>query len=222
MQTDNSSYPFEPPFSFTQWLQNWSLKIFLIFKTKQKFLIIASIIGAILGLSYSCLKPVRYKSEITFIVEEGKGISGGGALSSLGGTLGIDIASITGVGNTVLSGDNVLALLKSNNFMAICLKTPYETDSNYCLADKYADVYKLRNKWEGNSKIGRLVYFAKPDKDLRLQDSLLKVIIKRIEEKEILSIFIALAAIEEEFKSVSPPQYERPACQARFCSSTNW
>ncbi len=185
MQSDNSSYPYEAPFSFTNWIRDWAIKIFAIAKAKQKILILVAVVGAFLGLSYSYLKPVRYKSEITFIVEEGKGMSGGGALSSLGGSLGIDIASITGAGNTVLSGDNVLALLKSNNFMSICLKSPYGADSNYSLADKYADVYKLRTSWEGNSKIGRLVYFAKPDKDLRLQDSLLKVIIKRIEEKEL-------------------------------------
>ena len=185
MQSDNSQYPYEAPFSFTNWITDWAKKIIAIAKAKQKILLLMAVVGAILGLSYSYLKPVRYVSEITFIVEEGKGMSGGGALSSLGGSLGIDIASITGAGNTVLSGDNVLALLKSSNFMATCLKTPYGADSNYCLADKYADVYKLRSSWEGNSKIGRLVYFAKPDKDLRLQDSLLKVIIKRIEEKEL-------------------------------------
>ena len=78
-----------------------------------------------------------------------------------------------------------IELLKSKSFMAACLKTPYKNDSNYCLADAYADVYKLRKKWQTDDKIGRAIYFAQPDKDLRLQDSLLKTIVKRIEEKEI-------------------------------------
>jgi hypothetical protein len=79
----------------------------------------------------------------------------------------------------------MLELLKSNSMMSQCLKTPYGKDSNYCLADKYADVNGLRAKWTNSSKIGRPIFFAKPDKDVRLQDSLLKEIIKKIELKEL-------------------------------------
>ena len=147
-------------------------------------MIMVAMVGGLLGLTYSILKPVRYQSEVTFLVEESKGI-GGGMLSSLGGSLGVDIAGLTGSGNTVLSGDNVLELLKSNTFMATCLKTPYANDSNYSLADKYADVYGYRKKWKGDSKIGREIFFGKVDKDIRLQDSLLKILIKRVEEKEL-------------------------------------
>jgi hypothetical protein len=62
---------------------------------------------------------------------------------------------------------------------------PYSNDSNYSIADKYAEVYKYKSKWANDSKIGREISFAKPDKDYRLQDSLLKIIINRIEEKEL-------------------------------------
>jgi hypothetical protein len=62
---------------------------------------------------------------------------------------------------------------------------PYLNDSNYSIADKYADVYKYRAQWESDSKIGRAINFAKPDKDKRVQDSLLKIIVNRIEEKEL-------------------------------------
>jgi hypothetical protein len=85
----------------------------------------------------------------------------------------------------VFSGDNVLELLKSKAFMTQCLKMPYLNDSNYSIADKYADVYKYRAQWENDEKIGRAISFAKPDKDTRLQDSLLKIIVNRIEEKEL-------------------------------------
>jgi uncharacterized protein involved in exopolysaccharide biosynthesis len=179
-----TQYPYESNFSFASWLGGWMNKITDIVKVKFTLLAIVAILGALLGLTYSFIKPIRYKTEITFLVEESKS-SAGGLLSSLGGQFGMDLGSLTGAGNNVLSGDNVLELLKSREFMSACLKTPYLNDSNYTLADKYADVYKLRTKWLNNDKIGRPIFFATPDKDIRLQDSLLKTIVKRIEEKEI-------------------------------------
>jgi len=204
---DTSNYPYEQPFSFASWLNGWVVKIKKVISANFKLVFIVVLIGAALGLAYSIFKPVRYNAEITFSVEDSKSI-GGGLLSSLGGSIGMDIGSLAGSGNSVLSGDNVLSLLKSKSMMAQCLKTPYPienntnntiatknnaaTDSskqstiaNYTIADRYADVYGLREKWAANEKIGRAIYFGQPDQNIRLQDSLLKLIIKRIEEKEL-------------------------------------
>jgi hypothetical protein len=201
---DTSNYPYEQPFSFASWLNGWIVKIKKAISANFKLVLILVLIGAALGLVYSIFKPVRYNAEITFSVEDSKSI-GGGLLSSLGGSIGMDIGSLAGSGNGVLSGDNVLSLLKSKSMMAQCLKSPYPignntsstktnaaTDSNYksaisnyTIADRYADVYGLREKWAGNKKIGRAIYFGQPDQNVRLQDSLLKLIIKRIEEKEL-------------------------------------
>ncbi len=202
---DMSNYPYEQPFSFASWLSGWVAKIKLVIGTHFKLVLLVVLLGAALGLAYSIFKPVRYNAEITFSVEDSKSI-GGGLLSSLGGSIGMDIGSLAGSGNGVLSGDNVLSLLKSKSMMAECLKTPYPLDanltsssqtdvvkknaafSNYVIADRYADVYGLREKWAGNKKIGRVIYFGQPDQNIRLQDSLLKLIIKRIEEKELTVI----------------------------------
>ena len=186
---DTASHPYEQPFSFASWLSGWIAKIKLVIKTNFKLTLLVVLLGAALGLAYSIFKPVRYNSEITFSVEDSKSI-GGGLLSSLGGSLGMDIGSLAGSGNGVLSGDNVLSLLKSKSMMAECLKTPYpdSNKTNYVIADRYADVYGLRAKWASNKKIGRAIYFGQADQNIRLQDSLLKVIIKRIEEKELTVI----------------------------------
>lgn len=201
---DMSNYPYEQPFSFASWLNGWIVKIKKVISANFKIVLLAVCVGAALGLAYSIFKPVRYNAEITFSVEDSKSI-GGGLLSSLGGSIGMDIGSLTGSGNGVLSGDNVLSLLKSKSMMAECLKSPYlisnnnistktnaaadsnkqSAISNYTIADRYADVYGLREKWAGNEKIGRAIYFGQPDQNVRLQDSLLKLIIKRIEEKEL-------------------------------------
>jgi hypothetical protein len=200
---DTSNYPYEQPFSFASWLNGWIVKIKKVISANFKLVLIVVLLGAALGLAYSIFKPVRYNAEITFSVEDSKSI-GGGLLSSLGGSIGMDIGSLAGSGNGVLSGDNVLSLLKSKSMMAECLKTPYpignnsstntnaaadsnkkSTVTNYTIADRYADVYGLREKWADNKKIGRAIYFGQPDQNVRLQDSLLKLIIKRIEEKEL-------------------------------------
>jgi hypothetical protein len=183
---DMSNYPYEQPFSFASWLNGWIVKIKKVISANFKIVLLLVCVGAALGLAYSIFKPVRYNAEITFSVEDSKSI-GGGLLSSLGGSIGMDIGSLTGAGNGVLSGDNVLSLLKSKSMMAECLKSPYPNgkNANYTIADRYADVYGLREKWAGNEKIGRAIYFGQPDQNLRLQDSLLKLIIKRIEEKEL-------------------------------------
>lgn len=140
-----------------------------------------------MGLGYNWIKSTRYTAEITFIVEDNKNM-GGGILSALGGQLGFDISSLSGGGNGLLSGDNVLELLKSKSMMAECLKTPYGNDTSITLADRYAEVYKLRKQWAKSKEVGKEIFFGKADQNSRLQDSLLKVIVKQIEEKQ-LSIY---------------------------------
>ncbi len=170
-------------------LMTWLLSILEKVKTtlqqRAQLLILASVLGGVLGLGYSWIKSARYKSEITFMVEESKNL-GGGMLSSIGGQMGMDLGSITGSSaSSIIAGDNMLQLLTSSSMMAQCLKMPYSSDSNYSIADRYADVYGLREKWSNDSKIGRAIFFAKADKDVRLQDSLLKTIVKKIETKEL-------------------------------------
>jgi len=177
----------EPEFSITNWLSSKVAEVVGLLKKQFKLLILAALVGGGLGLGYNWIKSVRYTAEITFIVEENKNM-GGGLLSALGGQLGFDIGSLGGSGNGILSGDNVLELLKSRSMMTTCLMTPYSTDSSFTLADKYADIYKLRSQWAKSKEVGREVFFGKADQNSRLQDSLMKVIVKRIEEKQ-LSIY---------------------------------
>ena len=138
---DMSNYPYEQPFSFASWLNGWIVKIKKVISANFKIVLMVVCVGAALGLAYSIFKPVRYNAEITFSVEDSKSI-GGGLLSSLGGSIGMDIGSLAGSGNSVLSGDNVLSLLKSKSMMAQCLKTPYpiENNTNNTIATKNTPV----------------------------------------------------------------------------------
>jgi hypothetical protein len=170
----------------TTWLLSILEKVKTTLQERARLLLLAGLLGGLLGLAYSLIKSTRYKSEITFMVEESKNL-GGGVLSSIGGQMGMDLGSITGSSaSSIIAGDNMLQLLTSSTMMTQCLKTAYNNDANYSVADRYADVYGLRAKWTNDSKIGRPIFFAKPDKDVRLQDSLLKSIVKKIELKELV------------------------------------
>ena len=169
-------------FSLLQLINDVIAKLKTTFIKHLKSLLLVGCVGALLGLSYSLIKHTKYNAEVTFLVEENK--AGGGLLSSFGSQIGIDVSSMAGAGNSVISGDNMLELLKSKSMMQQCLLTPFQKDSTYLLADRYADVNHLREKWASNEKVGVQVHFADPKLAPRLKDSLLSVIIKRIYKKE--------------------------------------
>ncbi|SJZ73894.1 hypothetical protein [Sediminibacterium ginsengisoli] len=150
----------------------------------RKLLFLAGILGAVLGVAYYFWKPVTYTARISFVVEDTKA-SGSGLMSALAGQFGLDLGNITG-GSGILSGDNILELLKSRSLIKKTLLTPADSTSSRSLADVYADSYGWKKKWEQNSKVNKLVQFP-PGKESygRIEDSLLQRIVKNILEKEL-------------------------------------
>jgi uncharacterized protein involved in exopolysaccharide biosynthesis len=148
-------------------------------------ILIVAIIGGALGLTYRYFQPNTYTAKLSFVVEEGKSSSGG--LASLAGQFGIDVGSIGGSNTGLLSGENLLLFLKSTSLARETLLSAYDSASNYSLADKYADQYKLRSKWANDEKVGTKVYFPVRTQQpyTRLQDSLVHVIINKILKKEL-------------------------------------
>jgi hypothetical protein len=124
------------------------------------------------------MQPITYTAKITFVVEEGK--SGGsslGGLASLAGQFGVDVGGASGGG--VLSGDNILLYFKSESLTREVLLSSYDSTSNKSVADVYAEVYKLKDAWEKNEKIGKVDFPVMAANKIysRLQDSLLQGII---------------------------------------------
>lgn len=135
-------------------------------------LLIAGVIGGVAGLIIAWTKPVTYTSQLSFILEEAKT---GGNLSAIAGQFGVDIGGSSGP-STILSGDNIIGLLKSRKFTRDILLTPYNGQQS--LADRYAEVYQLREDWMKSSRVGKDVYFpvGKPGGFTRLQDSLMIIL----------------------------------------------
>jgi len=150
-------------------------------------LIICMLLGAGIGLGYALYKPVTYQAQISFFVEDSKS-SGGSLMSMLAGQVGLDLGALSG-GNGVLGGDNVLELAKSKILLQKALQTNYpnsKNESNYSLADEYAETQGLKLKWKNSSKVGYVVSFASNKTQFtRLEDSLFQIVLKRIVEKDL-------------------------------------
>jgi hypothetical protein len=135
-------------------------------------------IGGCIGFVYAWMQPITYTAKITFVVEEGKsGSSGLGGLASLAGQFGVDVGGSTGGG--VLSGDNILLYFKSESLAREVLLSRYDSTSNKSIADVYAEVYKLKDAWAKNEKVGNVNFniISQSSKPFsRLQDSLIQSI----------------------------------------------
>ncbi|WP_423147447.1 hypothetical protein [Rubrolithibacter danxiaensis] len=179
-QKPTAQYPVEENFSFKELITNRK-DDFLYLWSKRPKLFIALIIGAVLGALLAWKWPVTYTARLTFVVEESKP-GGGSIMSALAGQFGFDLGSLSGTGG-VLAGDNVQELLHSHKLIKNTLLTNYSDSTGKTLADRYAEVYNLKKKW---AKYSNNIRFPANDSAYtRLQDSLLSVIIKRINEKEL-------------------------------------
>jgi len=175
----------EPEFSFKKIIQDAFSSIKTALQNWQLILLFV-IAGAVLGIAYSFLKSRTYTARLSFVVEDAKS-SGGSLASAVAGAVGMDLGSLSG-GSGIIGGDNMLELLKSNHFIKKTLLTPYSDsgDNGITLADRYASVYHLKEKWAKSEDIGRDINFY-PTRNTasRLEDSLLQVLMLRISDKEL-------------------------------------
>lgn len=155
----------------------------LMNEIKQNLLtiILLTILGGTIGFLYAYFKPINYISKTTFVVEESKSATGGlGGLASLAGQFGVDVGGASGTG--VLSGDNILVYFRSTTLAREVLLSKLDSANNQTIADKYAEVHGLKEKWQKNKKIGKVEFplIQNGVKYNRLQDSLLSKLIEKI------------------------------------------
>lgn len=173
----------EEIFTFRKLITDWMNDI-LYALSYWRILLVAGILGAVVGLCFAWLRPVTYTARLTFVVEEAKG-GGGSIASALAGQFGFDIGGISGASG-ILAGDNVMELLKSKSLIKLTLLTPFNDSANYSLADQYATVNHWKEKWRKSSKVGREINFQVNQKLFsRLEDSLLQRMINKIGEDEL-------------------------------------
>ncbi|RAJ33479.1 Wzz/FepE/Etk N-terminal domain-containing protein [Pedobacter cryoconitis] len=150
-----------------------------------KWIIIVSIslLGGILGFTYSYLKKPIYTATTSFVLEDGDKGGGMGQYAGLASMVGIDVG---GGSSGIFQGDNILGLYKSRTMIEKTLLT--EVDSNgrkQLLIDYYITFNGLKEQWNEIPELKELRFSAlNLDSSMlhrdRLKDSILGVIVSDI------------------------------------------
>lgn len=176
MNQENTTYPYEPEFSFKKLLNDRINDIKYVFHFK-KTLSIVLIMGALAGALTAWYWEPTYTARLTFVVDDSKSGGSAGGLASLAGQFGFNLDGLGGASG-VLAGDNVQELIKSHKLIKQTLLTAY--DSSQTLADRYAAVNHLNKKWLKYSSDGKIIRFPSGIRNTRVQDSLLHEMINLI------------------------------------------
>ena len=149
---------------------------------KWKVIVLAGVIGGVLGLVYSLLNKTTYRASSTFILEKSKSSAGGIASLAvkfgLGGPGGADQGLFT-------DEDNITAFMKSNNMGRRTLLSPVKPDSRELLIERYLTIYEFKEKWKG-TKLEHIKFNAYPDSNSLVADSVTNFVLKRLLEKNIV------------------------------------
>lgn len=157
-------------------------------KSKRVILIWFSILGAIIGITYSFVSAPEYKAVSTFVLEE-NGHSGGlglGQYSSLASLAGIDIGG--GSEKGLFQGDNILELYKSRLMIEKTLLTTVQIgDKKQLLIDRYIQSNKTWFPWKKRDDIDTMNFNGNPKSFSRKKDSIVRDIVKYF-NKNILTV----------------------------------
>lgn len=176
--------------------------------SKWKIIIVAAIIGALLGVTYSFFKKPIYIASLSFALEDDK--SGGGLGSALGlvGSLGLDLG---GDGGSVFTGPNLTELFKSRSMVEKTLLTPVVMRGKVIsLAEMYIQNNKWRNNWKDNPKFSSIQFLPNSGRKYftRAHDSILGVMYQNLsngglsveqKDKKISIITVEMSSEDELF-----------------------
>jgi hypothetical protein len=142
--------------------------------SKWKTIVLAGIIGALLGLGYSFIKKPIYTATLTYALEDGK--AAGGGLGNLASTFGVDLGGTSG---GAFSGANLMELFKSRAMVEQTLLSPVTyNNKTISLAEMYIQEKKWREIWNEKPKLKGIKFLPNADKSkfTRSQDSIFGVI----------------------------------------------
>ncbi len=140
-----------------------------------KIIVLAGVIGAVLGLAYSFIKKPVYTATLSYALEDGKSGSGLGALS-LASSFGLDLGSS---GGGVFSAANLMEFFKSRSMVEKTLLSPVVfKGKNISLAEMYIQDKKWRDKWKEKPKLKSIQFLPNANRNqfTRVQDSILGLI----------------------------------------------
>lgn len=138
-----------------------------------KIILLAVIIGSILGLFYSVSKKTVYTATLSFALEDEKSGGGLGGALGLASSFGLDLG---GGGGGIFTGSNLTELFKSRSMVEKTLLSPVSIDGKgISLAEMYIQNNKWRDKWRDNPKLASIQFLsgANTKSFTREQDSIM-------------------------------------------------
>ena len=147
---------------------------------KWKVILLAGIIGGLLGLGYSVIKKPIYTAETTFVLEEGESGGGLAQYAGLASMVGIDLG---GGGGGIFKGDHILELYKSRRMIqkTLLAKDTFEGKQQQ-LIERYIEFNKMREGWEDKPELVNVHFTDNPKNFSRIQDSLINKFTKDIND----------------------------------------
>ncbi len=154
-----------------QKIQEW----FAYLKTQWKLIIGIAAIGGLIGLTIAFIIKPTYKANMTFVLEEDKGVGMSGALG-LASSFGFDLGA---GGGGMFTNNNIIELMKSRHVVEKALLNPITIDNRKSnLIDFFIDFNFLRNKWMKKERYLNVKFPLDNDRQnfTILQDTVLQVI----------------------------------------------
>jgi hypothetical protein len=174
-----------------------------------KVILLAGVVGAVLGLGYSITKKPVYTASLSFVLEDDKSGGGLGGALGLASSLGLDLGG--GGGGSVFSGANLPELFKSRKMVEQTLLRSVVVDGKtITLAEMYLENQEWRDQWKDNSKF-KNIQFAPDTKRkyfTRVHDSIMGVMFESLlkggltvaqKDKKIAIISINMVSTNELF-----------------------
>jgi hypothetical protein len=160
-------------------------------KSKWKTILLVSIVGATIGITYAIIEKPKYKALLTFAMEEDKGGGSGGLSGALGlaSSFGIDLGGTGGGG--AFAASNITELMKSRLIVEKVLLNPIEINGkSTTLAEYYIYINKLREAWHNKPALRNIKFIPNTNRQsfTLQQDSILENIHKNLIDKDNLSI----------------------------------
>lgn len=159
-------------------------ELYVYLLTQLKIIVLAGIIGAVLGLTYSFIKKPVYTATLTFALEDEKAGGLGGALG-LASSFGLDLGDD---GGGIFSGTNLTQLFKSRTMVEKTLMTPVTINGKVIsLAEMYIQNEKWRNDWNDDPKYKSIQFLPNTKRKYftRVHDSILGEIYKDLSKKSL-------------------------------------
>ncbi|HWW41757.1 Wzz/FepE/Etk N-terminal domain-containing protein [Pedobacter sp.] len=146
--------------------------------SKWRILVLAAVLGGVMGLTYAYFRKPVYTATTTFVLESGENTGSLGQYAGLASMVGLDIGNS---GGGIFQGDNILELYKSRTMIQKTLLSPLNSDSKHFLIESYIEFNRLSQKWGKDTKLNGISFHLPPGQSLsRLQDSIIGKIVEDI------------------------------------------